>query len=421
LSPARDRLRIAGAVCLAFGIYGWAVFALSFRHDGLIAPRTNAPGVDFMVFYLGARAALAGGLDLLYDGAGFTAALNHMVGAWLTAPLPLHPWVYPPPFLLLLLPLGMLPFAASYALYSVAGGVAIVAAVVAGERGWRRTLLGGAMILSPAASIAIMVGQNALFVGAALIGGMRLIATRPALGGALLGLAAVKPQLFLMVPVALVASRQWRALAGAFTMALALAAASALAFGLAPWRQWLAVMLDPANPIHRGWTALSLRWGDSVYSAAGALGASSGAALAAQVAALLLAGAGVAWMFSRPSRADLRLALLLAAAVLAAPHVSAYDGVLLAEAAALFFCRALEAPARGQDTALALALWLTPLAGPPILSPLGLETPLLAALFIATIVARTAQDLSGSRVTTTWPAPVSRTMLTVAARSGEPE
>jgi hypothetical protein len=376
----REPLAVAAAVAIGAGLYGWALFALSFRHDGLIGPKYNAPGIDFMVFWEAARAALSGNLPLLNDGARFTARLNADFARWLTGPLPLHPWIYPPHFLLLLLPFGLLPFAAAYALF-IAGTLALAAwALLAGERGERRLVLAGALVLSPAAAIDAIAGQNAFLTAALLVGGMRLVSSRPFLGGALLGLLTMKPQLFLMVPVALAASRQGRALAACCATAAALIAASVAVFGAGPWHDWLAALFDPANEIHRGWTGLSLLWGESVYSDALLLHARPALAQAAQAVALLLAALAVAWAYARG--APLRLAVLLAASVLAAPHVAPYDTLLAGLAAALFFARALERGFGAYDLPLALALFLTPLYGAPMVSPVGFAAPILLLLFL---------------------------------------
>ncbi len=379
---ARTSLRVAAAVALVVGAYGWAAFALSFRHDGLIAPRFNAPGVDFMVFWAAARAALAGDLALVFDGARFTAALNADFAGWLSAPLPLHPWIYPPSYLLLALPFGLLSFGWAYAAAMALSFAALAAALLWGEHGLRRRLLAGAVILAPAASLNVIVGQNAFLTGALLVGGFRLLPRNPVLAGFLLGALTVKPQLALMAPVALVAAQQGRALLAAAVSALSLIVLSAALLGADTWRQWLDMAADPSNPTRRAWSELSLMWGDSVYSCALLLGAGPVAAAAAQGVTILAAAGGVAWMFARPAPADLRLAVLLAATILAAPHVAGYDLLLLAIAAALFFCHAVERGFGRFDLVLALVLWLAPLYGPPRLSPIGYAAPILAALFL---------------------------------------
>jgi hypothetical protein len=84
--------------------------------------------------------------------------------------------------------------------------------------------------------------------------------------------------------------------------------------------------------------------------------------------------------------------VLLASTILAAPHSSLADSVLLATAAALW---AGEASAAGASLAkwtlaqwtLALALWLAPLFNPPLVSPAGRLTPLLILGFVAMTLA----------------------------------
>jgi hypothetical protein len=76
------------------------------------------------------------------------------------------------------------------------------------------------------------------------------------------------------------------------------------------------------------------------------------------------------------------LVALLAASILAAPHVSTYDTLLLAIAAALLFCRALKDGAALYAIVVMLAAWLLPLF-PPRARPVGLMTPLIVAALIA--------------------------------------
>jgi len=95
------------------GLSGWtlALLVLSGR-IGLLGP-----GTDWLAFYGAARAYLDGHLALIFDPEAFTAHLNSEFGWWLVEPLAFRPWVYPPGFLLLVLPFGMLPLAGSYVLF----------------------------------------------------------------------------------------------------------------------------------------------------------------------------------------------------------------------------------------------------------------------------------------------------------------
>src|SRR3954454_15714544 len=101
-------LLLIGGVCLLFGMVGWALYAKLFSF---------APAQDFMVFYTAARSCIESNLPLIFDGEAFTARINEQFGAWFATPLNLHPWVYPPLFLLMVLPLGLFPFIVSYGVW----------------------------------------------------------------------------------------------------------------------------------------------------------------------------------------------------------------------------------------------------------------------------------------------------------------
>ena len=147
-----------------------------------------------------------------------------------------RPWLYPPHFLLLLVPFGVLPFAQSYAAFMA---VTFVAAV-AGAWRWavtpaRRAFWVAALALAPAASINVIEGQNAFLTAAPLLGGFGLLGRTDLLGGAVLGLLSYKPQFALLVPVALLALRNWRALTAAGVRVGLVVAISAAVFGLDFW------------------------------------------------------------------------------------------------------------------------------------------------------------------------------------------
>jgi alpha-1,2-mannosyltransferase len=388
IPPSRQQLVLIGLVCALAGLYGWAIFITTFSHDGLIGPRYNGPGTDWMVFYAAARAFFDGNLPLIFDGNRFTDHQNQLFSAWLSGQLPFHPWLYPPHFLLLALPFGLIPFASSYALFMGVTGAALIATLwLYAPPDHRRWLLVGSLLLCPAASITVIAGQNAFLTAALLVGGFGLLRRNPVLAGVLLGVATFKPTLWLMVPVALIAARQWRALAAATAIAGALALASLAVFGVEMWRQWLVMALSPPADFYSSWLEAGRSWGLSVYACAWVLGASHSVGTAVQAVATLAAAASVYAAFRGALAPDRQLAVLLAAAILAGPHVSSYDTLLLAIAATLLFCRALAEGAPLYEITVMLAVWLLPLFNPPRATPLGLMTPLLVALLIAIAMA----------------------------------
>jgi Glycosyltransferase family 87 len=379
---------VVSAVAAIAALYGWGVVALTPTHPGSIGLNLNALGTDWMVFYLGPQWFFHGNLGALFDGDRFTAYLNSAFSTWLSQPTPFRPWVYPPSYLLAMLPFGMLPFAVSYVAFQVASAALLAAALWFGaDRKNARPLVVGAVLLGPAAAINAGMGQNGFLIASFLVGGFRILSVRPALGGAILGMATMKPQFWLLVPVALAAGREWKALAWSILAAAALALASAALFGIDSWRHWLDLAQNSyANP-HGKWVELGRMWGDSIYACLVSGGASEGFADAGQTAGTLIAIGLVYHGFRLRLPRDRKIAVLLACTILAAPHSSLADTVLLATAAALWSSAAAQGNASLTTWTLALALWLTPLFNPPLVSPLGRLTPVLILGFIAMTIA----------------------------------
>jgi Glycosyltransferase family 87 len=359
------------------GLLAWWFYLMVFRGD---------PGQDWMVFYTAARAYLDGNLPLVFDGRALTAAINQRFAGWLGFALNLHPWVYPPTFLLLFLPFGLLPPVLSLALFLLSG------CALAGAATWRslecgagRALVGFSLLLCPAVPFNVMTGQNAFFTSALLLGGFGLLRRLPVMAGVLFGIMTFKPQFWLMVPVALLAARQWRALASTAATALALALLTLPVFGIEIWRHWFELM-SGADPTYREWVVNGRLNGLSVFACATWLGAPAVVANLAQALAVAAAAGFVYWAYRAPRPAGLQLAIMFAATMLAALHASASDAVLLGLAASLY----LAAPRRGvlpsSAVALAAAVWIAPLLNPPSIFRPGAFTPVLILLFLANIV-----------------------------------
>ena len=377
---ARQYVLLIGSSCVLFGIVGWVIYAIAFQ---------SAPAQDFMVFYTVARSYIEGNLALIFDGDAFTAIVNDQFTAWLSQPLVLHSWVYPPLFLLLVVPLGFFSFAVAFMLFIGSTFALLTWAIrfyVPG--GYQRWLCVAGLLLSPATAWTVMVGQNSFLTTGLLVGGFGLMPRFPLLAGGLLGLLACKPQLWLLVPVALLASKEWKVLGSALATACVLAIASAVIFGVEPWREWLTLMAGPSQE-YRHWVQFGRLNGQSIYTEAILLGASAGTANFVQGSATLLC-ATLVWWCSRSCcvQRDMQLALLLTTAVLAAPHVSNSDTVMVTVAVSLYLCRALREGICVWDAILIIAVWNIEWFNPPQIFRLGLITPLVFTLFVAAVIAR---------------------------------
>jgi hypothetical protein len=366
---------------LLAAVYGWANFVSTFSYPGSIGPNYLAPGTDWMVLYGAARLALEHHLALTSDGGKFTAYLNTSFAHFLPAPLFYRPFVYPPSLLVLLLPFGLLGLMGSYALFQ-----GLTAALLAGALWYRPhgphapgwTAL--AALACPAAAVNVVDGQCSFLITGLLVLGFRLLERRPVLAGCVLGLVSVKPQLGLMVPVALLAMRQWRGIFGAAMSCCLLVVASALVLGAGPWLSWGQWLLQTNASPSSVWVASGRLWGESVYACAVLLHVSPRLSSALQLIAIAVSAVGAYLAFRGRGVTGVSMAVLLAATILAAPHSGDYDEVMLTVAAALWIS-ALPAPVL-KDGIICLFLWLAPFFGPPILVPAGRIMPLLVAGFI---------------------------------------
>ena len=271
--------------------------------------------MDFVSYWAAARLTVAGNPAGAYD-----LALHRSVelGA-----IPLRgalPFAYPPCFLLLLAPFGLL----AYPVAAVAWVLLGVAAYGAGLRRWALPWLAFSF---PPLLVNVITGQSGLLATAVLAGGIMLLPKRPIVAGFLLGLLVVKPQLGLVIPLALLAGREWRVIAGAAASALGLVALSLLVFGWAPWQAWFgnaAVAASIASEGLAGWHRMA-----SVYGALREAGLASVAAWLVH-AALALGAAGAACLvWYRRAEPEPRAAALAAATALASPYLFVYDSLIL--------------------------------------------------------------------------------------------
>jgi hypothetical protein len=264
-------------------------------------------------------------------------------------------------------------------------------------------MMAASLLLCPAVPFNVMTGQNAFFTSGLLIGGFALIGRYPVLGGALLGILTFKPQMWLMVPIALVAARQWRALAGVAAASLLIALVSLAVFGTEAWRAWFEFATG-ASSQYRAWVTAGRLNGVSVYACASLLGAPDQLASLFQAAAIAIAGGFVYWSFRRQGVGPLPLAALLAATILAAPHVSTSDAVLLGLAASLFLSLVMTDAFWPIYAIIAVAVWLCPLASPPSVVRLGLLIPVLLVIFLSCVVVAIRGKRTAAAMSTLSPA-----------------
>ncbi len=378
--PTLPRLVVTTALALCvMNALWWLLAALSGQWI------FDAHGVpietDFTNVYAAGRLALEGHAAEAYDWdihkRTQEAVLGHGFDGYFG-------WHYTPPYLFVAAALAKLPYAAAFVGWVVASAVPYAFTVrrLAGTPvGW--LVAAGC----PLALHNVMIGQNG-FLTATLIGAAMLaLPKRPWLAGVLVGLLIYKPQYGLLFPVALVAGRQWRAIAGAAMTALVLILAAWGVFGTQAWAAFIAWLPRASQAFLVEGEAAFGRM-QSVLALVRYLGGGDALARTLQTIASLVAAVGVgAIWFSRASH-DIKAAALAVAALIATPYLYAYDMVVLALPAALLLKVGAQTGFRSHELpVLALAVVLL-VAFPFVVAPLGL----LATVLVAVLVAGRARD-----------------------------
>jgi len=355
-TPQGD-LRIAGLFCGILALCDVVYVVLIFSRGLVISPLSDVLFPDFLVFYAAVQAFFDGKLSLLYDVDAFTQYQNALFGAErLAQPVHFRPFFYPPSWLLILLPFGLLGVVKAYVAFMAATAGAATALV--GRRDWLGWL---AVVTSPAAMWVVLAGQNTLLSIALMYGGLRLLDRMPAAAGILLGLLSYKPQMWLLVPLALIAAARWKALAWMAVTAASLALAGAAAFGPGLWLAFF----DTASGV------ASQRLADAMFehaymhmttllASARIVGLPPTLSIIIQLIGAGLAVAAVWQAFRRHGPSDARTAVLLAATFLVSPYILNYDLLLLMPAVVALFRLAAVQGFYPAERSLYALLWVLP-------------------------------------------------------------
>ncbi|HYD12115.1 MAG TPA: glycosyltransferase family 87 protein [Allosphingosinicella sp.] len=315
--------------------------------------------MDFISYWAAGRLGLEGQAALAYD---FNAHRAVELQATMVAGIPFG---YPPAFLVLATPFALFPYPPA----AVAWVILTWGAYALAVRLWAPKAFWLAMAMPPLLINAI-TGQAGFLLAALFIGGMALLPKRPLLGGILLGLIVVKPQLGLVLPFALAAGREWRAFAGAALSVGGLLLLGLVLFGLESYRAWLgnaglfsSVVADGLA----GWQRMA-----SVYSALRYDGLGAGPAWLAQGLVAVAAIAAACLLWHRKAEWGARAGALAAATALASPYLFGYDTLLLIMPFAWLLTRGRHALLLALCWALMLLGLLQALdwAGGPNLAPL---------------------------------------------------
>ena len=339
---------MAAFAAVTVGIYiAFAVVAAMHTHNGIGLGGTPL-FYDFSVFHQAGLMADTGRAADAYDDAKMIAAEK---AAFPGNKLRL-PWNYPPTFQMMLMPLGALPYVAAWLVWSCVFYGCYVLLV-------RRLVVDANqfvfLLLAPGAAVNLFVGQNGVLSTVLMGGGVLLLGTRPVLAGILLGLMAYKPQLAPLVPFALLAGREWRALIAAILSQLALALLSLLVLGTGPWLAFFDKLFHPVaifSSSSSDWRAIP-----SMMIFARTLGLDPHISSILHWSIAIVAAIGALWTWYRIKDGAVRAAVLAGATLLVTPYLRAYDLSLLILPIAVLLSRTQTNPI---EKLVIFAAWLVP-------------------------------------------------------------
>jgi hypothetical protein len=328
-SAGSIRTKIRTQLCL-LGLVLWTVTIVSVATPTAMMRTGQIKGTDFVHFYTLARLGAAHRADLFADaGAQRTIQLQAVPESksdW-------FPPAYGPQVTVALTPLGWLNYPQAllaWLLFSTCTYLAVTAILVRRTQVLRSyealALLAAAS--NPAFWTLFLHGQLSV-VGLAIVAAayVALRSGRETLAGACLGLLAYKPPLAVPIMAMLFLARAWRSLGAAAAVGGAQVLAAVPFVGLDGMITYWHLLLDSPRLA----TLLTAKPAQMHSLRAFWLlllpGSTAGVALYAVCAAVAIAAGAVAWR--RAENPSTRMAALLIAMVLAAPHLYVYDLVLL--------------------------------------------------------------------------------------------
>jgi arabinofuranan 3-O-arabinosyltransferase len=319
------RLRFYGSgIILAYVLS----FAWRFMHGQWIFLSNGRPRcIDFGWMWLSGKLAVSGNPDQIFDYSTFSVAQLALFGqdsCWLLAR-----FGYPPSFLFLTYPLGFLSYRIAFVLWVLTTLFFYLKAVYA-------IIPRRAAVIAAAAPFFVAVnadfGHNG-FITAAIMGfSLASLERRPRLSGIFLGVLTYKPHFGLLFPLALLASRNWRALANATAISIPLVIGAAIAFGPQGWSSFFHTLLarhstlspDATVPLALHSVFGFLRWAEASEPVSWI-----GHLLVAAIVAM-----SVCLVWAKPVPYSLKAAILCIGSVMVTPYVFFYDLCILSIAVA---------------------------------------------------------------------------------------
>ncbi len=293
------------------------------RIYGIIYGEMDDRSEDFLYYWVGSSLVLDGHANTVYDFSTFQNILEDIAGK----PFPVA-WFYPPVYLLFVSPLALMPYHAALAVWLVLPLIGVLILIYQIPPHSKTIWLSMAF---PATLLNLDYGQNGLLSAALLGWGLFQLDRGPILAGVFLGLLGYKPHIAVLIPLILVASRNWSALISTISTFLFTSVISLIVFGHEIWISFFNIGPAAINVIETGHLGFIQNWAIMVtpFSMVRLMGFSLTLAYIVQGSMMVLASGLTLWVWFRFKSMPVKGSVLALCALLFSPHAFEYDLVIL--------------------------------------------------------------------------------------------
>jgi alpha-1,2-mannosyltransferase len=364
-----ERIRIYGLTCTV--LFSLWLIHLLWGAENAVDTYGRPVGTDFSSFYAAGSLAAQGTPEKAYDWDALHQIEKNLFGE----NTPLYSWAYPAFALAPVSLLSRLPYLAALGLFLTLTFVVFWITLSRTAPRLRESFW--ALAGFPGIYVNIAYGQNG-FLSAALMGsGLLALEKHPVAAGTAFGLLAYKPQLGLLIPVALIAGRHWCAFMTAAIVVMIQTAWSLSAYGIETWHAFAAALSASEDRILRG-GATGFDTLQSVFAGARLVGASIQTAWSLQGLVAVVSGSIVWFAWRNGWDISIRNSVLIIASLLVSPFINPYDLVLLSLAIATLANAASNSETRPWQAIICLLAWTLPMTGRVVAATTGLPiTPIV--------------------------------------------
>lgn len=348
-------------------------------------PEFLVPGIsdrlaskDFANYWIAAKLAVEGRTENLFGPwETYFATMQAEFGE----DYPWRAWSYPPHFVLLIAPLGLMPYKAALLTFLATTFALFIwsARTFSGKLPFWAWLLVGPTIFANVSSL-----QNGFLTAGFALAALGLRDRQPVLSGIFLGLLTVKPHLGLLFPVLFAIEGRWRAIGAATATALVTMGSAAVLFGIDSWRAYIEYVLPYQKGVMMEWAGIFLMMMPSLFASMRLAGFDGETALAVHVAAAVPILVMSVWAMVREPNPLQRSTLMLVSTFVLSPYAFSYDLCAVAYALAVVLTRSINAD--HEKFSLPVMILAAVLMAPIAMIPLGgLEMPFAPLVFAAAL------------------------------------